>query len=332
MNRQTLRRELLRRWAAGFPWGAAGIYLVFLLGNLFTIPAPADGMLRMVSDTLSVRWGSPVAAALVQFLWAGVLGAVLAMAGLPFLAERRTLLWSGLHLLLTAAVFSLAGWRCGWFPYAGTWLLLLGLLLLCYLLMWAVRWIGWRQDLRLLRLSAGLPVDGGDLADSATLDSSHKKDGVDLEGSTVLGSSHKKDGTDLEGSTMPDGSHKKDGAVLEDSPTAGRKLVSYLLLAAATELLLPWLLRAVDAPDVPVLTGLFYPFLILPLFAFLSAHAVGKRCSWPWVLLYAASCGLLTVPNVFLLYNYTALFQSWTAGVAALLGGLLGCLRRKIKS
>lgn len=83
---------------------------------------------------------------------------------------------------------------------------------------------------------------------------------------------------------------------------------------------------------MPVLTGLFYPFLILPLFAFFSARAAGKRCSWPWTLLYAVLCGLLTVPNVFLLYNDTALFQSWTAGIAALLGGLLGGLRRKIKS
>ena len=148
MNRQTFRRELIRRWAIGFPWGAAGVYLIFLLGNLFTIPAPANGMIWVVSDTLSSRWGSPVTAALVQFLWSGALGAMLSMAGLPFLAERRTLLWSGLHLLLTALVFSLAGWRCGWFPYPETWLLLLGLLLLCYLLMWVIHWIGWRQALR----------------------------------------------------------------------------------------------------------------------------------------------------------------------------------------
>lgn len=312
MNRQTFRRELIRRWAIGFPWGAAGVYLIFLLGNLFTIPAPANGMIWVVSDTLSSRWGSPVTAALVQFLWSGALGAMLSMAGLPFLAERRTLLWSGLHLLLTALVFSLAGWRCGWFPYAETWLLLLGLLLLCYLLMWVIHWIGWRQDLRLLRLSAGLPLDGAG--------SSHKKDGACLEDSTAT-------------RNLPQKSQENSSALPEEQPVSpGRRLASYLLLAAAAELLLPWLLRAVDAPDVPVLTGLFYPFLILPLFAFFSARAAGKRCSWPWTLLYAVLCGLLTVPNVFLLYNDTALFQSWTAGIAALLGGLLGGLRRKIKS
>lgn len=312
MNRQTFRRELIRRWAIGFPWGAAGVYLIFLLGNLFTIPAPANGMIWVVSDTLSSRWGSPVTAALVQFLWSGALGAMLSMAGLPFLAERRTLLWSGLHLLLTALVFSLAGWRCGWFPYAETWMLLLGLLLLCYLLMWVIHWIGWRQDLRLLRLSAGLPLDGAG--------SSHKKDGACLEDFTAT-------------RNLPKKSQENSSALPEEQPVSpGRRLASYLLLAAAAELLLPWLLRAVDAPDVPVLTGLFYPFLILPLFAFFSARAAGKRCSWPWTLLYAVLCGLLTVPNVFLLYNDTALFQSWTAGIAALLGGLLGCLRRKIKS
>ena len=132
---------------------------------------------------------------------------------------------------------------------------------------------------------------------------------------------------------LPKKSQENSSALPEEQPVSpGRRLASYLLLAAAAELLLPWLLRAVDAPDVPVLTGLFYPFLILPLFAFFSARAAGKRCSWPWTLLYAVLCGLLTVPNVFLLYNDTALFQSWTAGIAALLGGLLGCLRRKIKS
>ena len=93
MNRQTFRRELIRRWAIGFPWGAAGVYLIFLLGNLFTIPAPANGMIWVVSDTLSSRWGSPVTAALVQFLWSGALGAMLSMAEIGRASCRERVSW-----------------------------------------------------------------------------------------------------------------------------------------------------------------------------------------------------------------------------------------------
>lgn len=272
MSKAELRRALFRRARAGFPWGAAGVYLVFLVGNRFSIPAPEGGAAVVVTAALAARWGDPAMAALVQFFWSGLLGAVLALAGLPFQLERRAALWSGAHLLLTAAALSLAGWRCCWFPYRETWLFCLGATVLCYLLFWAVRWIGWRNDLRLLRRAAGLPPEARETA----------------------------------------------------------KRLPYLLLTAGVELALPWLLRLLDPPDVPVLTGLFYPFLLLPLFCFAGGCAAGRRCRWPWVLLYAALCGLLTLPDVFLLYNYTALFQAWTAGIAALLGGLLGLLRRKI--
>lgn len=270
MKRKTMLREILFAAGRGVPWGIAGIYLLFLLGGLFAYPAPAGTSVPVVSAAMAERWGNPVTAALVQLCWSALLGAVLGMAGTPFRLERRVLLWSGLHFLLTAAVLSLAGWQCRWFPYRETWLCVLGLVLLCYLLLWAIRWLGWRQDLRLLRRAAGLPD--------------------------------------------------------------GQPVLPWFMLAAAVELLLPWGLRLVDAIDVPVLTGIFYPFLILPLFCLLSAVSIGKRQRWPWVLAFALWCALLTVPNVFLLYNANALFQVWTAGIAALLGGAAGLLpkiRRK---
>lgn len=267
----SIRREFFRRAAIGFPWGVAGVYLVFLLGGMFVIPMPAENAVTVVTMAMAEHWGNPVTAALVQVPWCGLLGAALGTAGVPFLLERRTALWSAVHFLGTGAVFSLAGCRCRWFPYRDTWLCLLGILLLCYLLLWAVRYVGWRQDLLALRLAAGLP------------------------------------------------------------PVQGRGALPYLLLAAAVELALPWLLRVVDAVDVPVLTGIFYPFLILPLFCFFSAASLGRRRPWPWILSYAALCGALTVPNVFLLYNSSALFQAWTAGIAVLLGGGMGFFRRRWK-
>ena len=272
-ERREIARELARRAAIGFPWGVALVYLVFLLGSLLAFPAPESGV-PVVTAAMTEKWGNPVTAALVQFLWSGLLGAVLETAEVPFRLERRTALWSGVHFLLTAAVFSLAGWQCRWFPYRETWLCLLGLLLLCYLLMWAVRYVGWRQDIRAIRKGVGLPEE-------------------------------------------------------PESP-GWQKAVPYALLAAAVELVLPWLLRLVDARDVPVLTGIFYPFLILPLFCFFSGVSLAKRCRRLW-LGYPVLCGVLTLPCVFLLYNSSALFQVGVAAIAALAGGAIGALRKKIR-
>ena len=220
-ERREIIHELARRAAVGFPRGVALVYLIFLLGGLFAFPASGSGV-SVVTAAMAERWGNPVTAALVQFCWSGLLGAVLETAELPFRLERRTALWSGVHFLLTAAVFSLAGWQCRWFPYRETWLCLLGLLLLCYLLMWAVRYVGWQQDVRAIRKGVGLPE--------------------------------------------------------EPERPAWQKALPYAFLAAGVELLLPWLLRLVDSRDVPVLTGIFYPFLILPLFCFFSGLSLAKRC------------------------------------------------------
>ena len=270
-ERREIIRELARRAAVGFPRGAALVYLIFLLGGLFAFPASERGV-SVVTAAMAERWGNPVTAALVQVVWSGLLGAVLETAEVPFRLERRTALWSGVHFLLTAAVFSLAGWQCRWFPYRETWLCLLGLLLLCYLLMWAVRYVGWRQDFRAIRKGMGLPEK-------------------------------------------------------PEQPSL-RKALPYAALAAGVELFLPWLLRLVDARDVPVLTGIFYPFLILPLFCFFSGWSLAKRCRRLW-LAYPVLCGALTIPCVLLLYNSSALFQVWVAAIAALVGGLLGVLLRK---
>lgn len=272
MSKSEVRREFLRRAKAGFPWGIALVYLVFVLGNAFTIPRPEGGNLLVVSQAMAEAYGSPVTAALAQFFWSGLLGAALWTTEVPFLLERRTLLWSGAHFLGTAAVFSLAGWRCRWFPIRESWLCLLGVLLLLYVLKWSVRFLEWQADVRAIRECSGL----------------------------------------------------------EAAESPWKVLAPYLLLAAAVELLLPPGLRLVDARDFPVLTGIFYPFLVLPLFCFFSACPLGTRLR-RWWLLYPAACAALTLPCVFWLYNYTALFQAWTAGTAALAGGLLGVVLRRLK-
>lgn len=272
MSETEVRQEFLRRARAGFPWGIALVYLVFVLGNAFAIPRPEGGTLLVVSETMAEAYGSPVRAALAQLLWSGLLGATLNTMEVPFLLERRTLLWSGAHFLATAAVFSLAGWRCRWFPIWESWLCLLGLLLLLYVLKWSVRFLEWQSDVWAIRKSSGLNTAEPPL----------------------------------------------------------KTLAPYLLLAAAVELLLPPALTLVDARDFPVLTGVFYPFIILPLFCFFSACPLGTRLP-RWWLAYPPACMLLTLPCIALVYNSSALFHLWMTGVPALAGGLLGAALRKLK-
>lgn len=272
MSKAEIRREFFRRAREGFPWGVVLVYLIFVLGNAFSIPSPDSGALLVVTQAMAEAYGSPVPAALAQLLWSGLLGAALNTMDLPFQLDRGTLLWSAVHFLGTAAVFSLAGWRCRWFPIRESWLCLLGLLLLLYIMRWSVRFLEWQADIRAIRKSAGL---GG-------------------------------------------------------AEPAWKTLAPFLILAAAVELLLPPGLRLVDARDFPVLTGIFYPFIILPAFCFLSACPLGTRLPRRW-LIYPAACAVLTLPCVFGLYNYTALFQAWTAGGAALIGGALGVVLRKLK-
>ncbi len=112
-------------------------------------------------------------------------------------------------------------------------------------------------------------------------------------------------------------------------PFQVRTVLPYLLIAAVLEMVLPPLLCVIDAPDVPVLTGLLYPFLFLPFACFFAGFDIGKRFSV--ALLYPLVCGLFTIPHIFWLYNSSALFQVWTAGGAALLGNVLGAAWKKFR-
>ena len=102
-----------------------------------------------------------------------------------------------------------------------------------------------------------------------------------------------------------------------------------LLLAGALELLLPLLLRLLDPPDVPVLTQLFYPYLLLPFFCLAVGWSAGRR--FGVALLLPVACGVLTLLCVFLVYNYTALFQAGVGFMFALAGNLLGALVRRVR-
>ena len=109
-----------------------------------------------------------------------------------------------------------------------------------------------------------------------------------------------------------------------------RPLGPYLLLAGAMELAVPLVLRLLETgSDIPVLTGLFYPYLLLPFLCLVVGWSAGRR--FGVALLLPVACGVLTLPCVFLVYNYTALFQAGAAFVFTLAGNLLGALVRRVR-
>lgn len=109
-----------------------------------------------------------------------------------------------------------------------------------------------------------------------------------------------------------------------------RLLGPYFLVSGVMELAVPPLLRLAEgSSDIPVLTGLFYPYLLLPFVCLSVGWAAGRRLGVALVL--PAVCAALTVPHVFLLYNASAMFQAGVAAAFALAGDLAGTLRRRIK-
>ena len=113
-------------------------------------------------------------------------------------------------------------------------------------------------------------------------------------------------------------------------PLQIRTLGPYFLVSEAMELAVPPLLRLAEGTsDIPVLTGLFYPYLLLPFVCLAVGWAAGRRLGLTLVL--PAACAALTVPHVFLLYNASALFQAGVAAAFALLGNLAGAAWQRLK-
>ena len=106
-----------------------------------------------------------------------------------------------------------------------------------------------------------------------------------------------------------------------------RESLPYLVFALGLCLGLPALLRLVDPQDVPVLSGVYFPFLLLPIGTFCSGVSLGHRHGFS--PLYPAACALLSVAAVFLLFNGSALFHGGISLVCALMGNGVGTLLKK---
>ncbi len=117
------------------------------------------------------------------------------------------------------------------------------------------------------------------------------------------------------------------------SPLKWRETLPYLpfalLLCDGLPLLMYWADHMFSG-DVPVLSGLLLPYVLLPAAGFSSGMSLGRRrglCP-----LYPIACFLCYLPMVFLLYNSSAMFHCFMVAVPALAGDAAGWLRGKTRS
>lgn len=79
--------------------------------------------------------------------------------------------------------------------------------------------------------------------------------------------------------------------------------------------------------DIPVLSGIVVPYLLLPVVGFISGLSLGKRqgvCP-----LYPTACFVCYLPMVFLLFNSSAMFHCFMVSVPALFGNVIGWMYRR---
>ena len=105
------------------------------------------------------------------------------------------------------------------------------------------------------------------------------------------------------------------------SPLKWKETLPYIPFALGLCLVLPALLRVLDAPDVPMLSGILYPML-MAVGCFFSGMFLARRQGF--CLLYPVLCGLFLIPTMFWLYNVSALPYTAVAFLAALIGEVPG--------
>ena len=113
------------------------------------------------------------------------------------------------------------------------------------------------------------------------------------------------------------------------SPLKWKETLPYAPFALFLCFLLPAVLSLFDAPDVPVLTGLVYLYLLLPVGSFCSGLSLARRQGF--CPLYPLLCALCLLAAVGLVYNASALPFCAVALCAALLGELIVWLTRRSK-
>lgn len=114
------------------------------------------------------------------------------------------------------------------------------------------------------------------------------------------------------------------------TPLKWRETLPYLPFVLLLCTGLPLGLRAIEravVADFPALTGLVYPYLILPVASLCAGLSLGKRqgvCP-----LFFIACFVCYLPMVYLLFNESALFHCFMTSIPALVGNILGALWQK---
>lgn len=110
------------------------------------------------------------------------------------------------------------------------------------------------------------------------------------------------------------------------SPMKWKETLPYLPFLLLLCVGLPLLARLLDPADIPVLSGLLLPYLLLPAGAFSAGMSLGKRQGFCPLLPVLAF--VLYLPMVFLLFNSSAMFHCFVAGGFALAGNTVGGVKR----
>ena len=126
-----------------------------------------------------------------------------------------------------------------------------------------------------------------------------------------------------------DAIREKLGLVPVPSPLKWRETMPSLGFALLLCLVVPLALHFFDPPDVPVLSGMLWPYVLVPVGGFMGGLSLGKRHSL--CPLYPAACTLLTFAATLLLHNSSPWINSGIALAAALAGNLSGAARYKHK-
>ena len=119
-----------------------------------------------------------------------------------------------------------------------------------------------------------------------------------------------------------DAIRKKLGLAPVASPLKWRESLPSLGFVLLLCLAAPLALHFFDAPDVPLLTAMLWPWLLVPVGGFMGGLSLGKRhglCP-----LYPASCVLLALTATLLLNNSSPWINGGIALTAALAGNLSG--------
>ena len=113
------------------------------------------------------------------------------------------------------------------------------------------------------------------------------------------------------------------------SPLKWRETAPYFPFVLLLCNVLPLVAFLVDKlwSDIPVLSGIIVPYLLLPIIGFTSGVSLGKRQGV--CLLYPLACFVCYLPMVFILFNSSAMFHCFMVSVPALLGNVTGWMYRR---